>query len=243
MRLAPTIELGFMASEAVTEYLRRAPAPVSLKKLKSDLHLSDVDTSAAFVWPNYRGAARFWHRDPAEVIREKMLHVLADAALTRKDVIAQVTRNCYNCGRKPAEQALAGLTKEGVIKTARIFGQTALHYRADRPQTLAATSMRMLMERLKKFDAGQQSDLPERILDAVRRLQPGPGVPVTVQSLRAAIPGAAKPEFDEAVLSLADRQKLFLTTHDHGWALPESEREQLVFDGGQKLYVAVTLRD
>lgn len=92
---------------------------------------------------------------------------------------------------------------------------------------------------------GAQTAAPSsasELLAAVQKLQRGPGVPVSVQELRAAAP-MAKGDFDRAALELADRQLVYLTTHDHGWALPEADREVLIHDGGKKLYVAVTLRD
>jgi hypothetical protein len=74
-------------------------------------------------------------------------------------------------------------------------------------------------------------------------MQSSPGAPVSLPQVRAAFPLTEKAEFDRAVLALADEQKVYLTQHDHGWAMPEAERDLLVHDGGTRLYVAITLRD
>jgi len=87
------------------------------------------------------------------------------------------------------------------------------------------------------------ANLTEGLLAAVRRMQVSPGAPVSLPQVRAAFPGTEKAEFDRAVLALADQQQVYLTQHDHGWAMPEAERGLLVHDGGTRLYVAITLRD
>ena len=183
--------------------------------------------------------------------------------MSKNDLIASVNRRAHNCGAKTAGDAVALLVKEGALKTAKTVSLKAFYYNAAVPAGLVRTSLAVLIERLLKAQVSETeiralldwpqaaaaapaettAAWPDRILDAIRRLESVPSAPVTVQSLHAALPELSKTDFDRLVISLADRQRIYLTTHDHGWALPDPEREQLVWDGGQKLYVAVTLRD
>jgi plasmid stabilization system protein ParE len=242
--------------DSIAAYLKGSPEPVTAKTLIKDLNATAPELSqaarsgAVFVWPRYRNLVRYWSRDPRGLIRERILEILGVTAMTRADLVREVRRRAFHCGTWPAESALRELLREGAVKVAKL-GVGNLYYRAGHPQVLVAPSTAALAERLKRFGAGASIAVPvpgpqaleERIASEIARLQTAPGVPVTVQNLHAVLPGVAKAEFDAAVLALADRQKIYLTTHDHGWALPESERDRLVWDGGQKLYVAVALRD
>jgi hypothetical protein len=87
-----------------------------------------------------------------------------------------------------------------------------------------------------------EADLRSSILDAIRQLQPAHGAPVSAHRLRAAVPNAGKQAFDEIVLKLADEQLIHVIRHDHGWALPKNEQDELIFDGGDALYAAVAFR-
>ena len=247
-----------MEVQTIVRYLEEAPAPVSRTKLSKDLrltakladaHLSEaVRSGAAFQWPRLRGAARYWHRDPAVLVREEVLNVATATALTRRELVRAILPRAHDCGTKIAQSTVRALLQEGRLRSEKIIGP-ALCYRTDRPQALVEASYAALRQRLGRLGIGDAematADISpaDALFDQIVLLQPAPGVPVTVRSLRAAMPGMSKAEFDAAVLSLADQQRIYLTTHDHGWALPEAERQELVWDGGQKLYVAVTLRD
>ncbi len=248
--------------ETITERLKQAPAPVTLSKLRKELR-QDVTAALAqameagtiFAWPRYFNSPRYWHRETAPVVREAMLTIARRDAMSKTNLIRATAKMAHNCGVPAAKAALTSLVKSGEVRSAKTVGATGLYYATDTPQALVSASLALLMERLRRLniDAGeistgtgapaQATPLTESTFEAIRRLQPSPGVPVSVQQLRSAMVRASKQELDAAVLSLADAQKIYLTTHDHGWSLPEAEREQLVWDGGQKLYVAVTLRD
>lgn len=254
-----------MQSSEIAEYLGNTPAPVAVKTLLTDLGLrrrisvAEVSSSLeqavrerkAFAWPKYRNSPRYWNRDPSAVLHETILEIAAARVTTKTELVKSAATLAHNHPARAARAAVTALIKEGTLKAAKPVDQL-LVYRADAPGALIDAAMVQLARRLKKLGvdctnlgklAINARALPERVLDSVRRLQPAPGLPVTVQSLRSALPDCSKPDVDNAVLSLADNHKLFLITHDHGWALPEENRQQLVWDGSQKLYVAVTLRD
>ena len=52
----------------------------------------------------------------------------------------------------------------------------------------------------------------------------------------------AKPEFDQAVLSLYRDGRVYLDRHDHPMRLSDVERRDLVCDGAGNYYVGITLR-
>lgn len=244
----------------IVAYLAAAAAPVAIKKIPKSLRptqalLDDaVRAGRAWAWPKLRGAVRYWHSDPDAAIRNEALAAVAERAMTKAELVKTVARRAHSCGTKAADTAVKALIREGALAAAKTVGPTALLYDPRRAQALAEASLAIVRERLRKLDIDAAcvapaavlqpaAPLADQILEAVARLQPGPMIPVTAPALRAALPAVSKAEFDACVLSLADGQKLFLTLHDHGWALPETEREQLVWDGGTKLYVAVTPRD
>ena len=247
-----------MEVQTIVRYLEGEPAPVSRAKLSKDLrltakqadaHLSEaVRSGAAFQWPRLRGAVRYWHRDPAVLVREEILNVAAGSALTRRELVRAISPRAHDCGTKIVQSTVRALLEEGWLRSGKTIGP-ALCYRTDRPRPLVEASFAALSERLRRLGiedaemATADVSPAEALFDQIVLLQPAPGIPVTVRSLRAAMPGMSKAEFDAAVLSLADQRRIYLTTHDHGWALPEAERHELVWNGGRKLYVAVTLVD
>ncbi len=190
--------------------------------------------------------------------RDKLLEIGAEKALTRGELAKEAARGFRRCvSVKQTEELIPGLAREGALtKAVAVAGRRTLFYRAGTFKPL----LRALLDRVKDLgfdrDPSHQTllaavegapappapDLPARILQSLREFEEAPGVPVTVRRLRAALPGIPKTDFDRAVLSLADEQQVYLIRHDHGWALPEAERDQLVYDGGEKLYVGVQLR-
>lgn len=249
--------------DIIVRCLEDSPVPVTRSKLLKELrarerwterqaaaHLAEaVEAGAAVEWPKFHGP-RYWRRAPASLVREEILAIAASEALAKDKLIRAAVRRAHHPGAKLAESALRDLLKEGLLYRQKLLGP-ALYFRSDHPETFAEASFQAVREGLRRFGISEPTErtaaprpTPDgAVLAGIVRLQPSPGVPVTVASLRAAIGGLSKAAFDSAVLALADQQRIYLTTHDHGWALPEADREQLVWDGGQKLYVAVTLRD
>ncbi len=93
--------------------------------------------------------------------------------------------------------------------------------------------------------------LPHPEIMAAIAASPGAhdGVPIDLTSLRKKFPQLSKAGFDRAILRLADERLIYLTTHDHGPALPASRQADLVSDpktkghGRPSLYVAAQLRN
>jgi hypothetical protein len=214
--------------------------PVSLKRLQKEFAWNPETLEAVF----------------AAAARKKVLEIASRQALPKGLLAKEAARSfrrCYSSNK--IEKLVAALAREGRLRKAvAVIGPSTLYY----PDGAIEPLVSAFYERLKKlgFDENEIRDARERviggrpdvaelaarILDQLRRLEEGPGVPVNVRRLRAAFPGVPKADFDRAVLSLAGRNQILLIEHDHGWALPEHEREILVYDGGTKLYVGVKLR-
>lgn len=260
---SPAVELA--------AYLREVPGPVTLKHLqqvarrrwkwsneKTVEALSQaVSAGGAFSWKT-RATVGYWHSAAEAVIRERLLRLAEVQALAGPALAAQASRQKPACSRDFAEGVLKTVLREGSIKSASVLGQSRLLYSAQHPAALVKAAFIGLQAKLTKLGFDWQTfavtpDLeappPEtaaspdsEILDAMRRLQQAPGIPVTAHELRNALPHLSKADLDRAVLNLADREKVHLIAHNQGWALEEAQRNQLIHDGGRSLYVAITLR-
>ena len=83
-----------------------------------------------------------------------------------------------------------------------------------------------------------QTDLSQRILDALQARPGGMGTPHLREQL-----GADKPAFDQAMLSLYRARKIHLDEHDWPAGLNEAQKEELVGDGKGRYYVAAGIRE
>lgn len=265
------------AVQAIRGLLEDEPAPRSLKQIQKELRRKHrwteaqtveamreaIASGAAHSWPQYQNSPRYWHCNAERFLRDRMLEIAAETALTKKDLVSKAARVAHH-SRAQAELMHKALVTEGELKRRRsLVGRSTLSYRSGAPQALLAALVQALREKLPRFgfnesdlvrvlSAGSEpgetpaariADLPKQILERLRQLQTEPATPVTVHRLRAAFPGVSKTDFDKAALALAEQRCVYLTTHDHGWALPESEREHLVYGGDRNLYVAITLRE
>jgi len=210
---------------------------------------------------------RYWHCDEKAFIQERLLEIAGVEALSAKELVARASRISKGCTQAAVEKEFKALKQARQIVGKKIFGPSVLYYIDGSPGALVKGSIRVLRDKLRKSGLTEaqieselkgiaqapvssspveapasRKDLGASIADALRQLEPAHGAPVTVHRLRSAIPEADKRAFDEAVLKLADQQVLSLTRHDNGWALPKEEREELIFDGGDALYVAVAFR-
>jgi hypothetical protein len=252
----------------VTEYLRSAPAPVTGKNLQKALkkqpQMAEEEVTAALTeavqagrvhaWPGR--SPRYWHRAPKAFIQEQLQEVASEEALSGEELVARAARKCLGCAQPLVKKELDALKKAGNIIAPPIFAKK-LYCTPGSHRALVRGSLKELRQKLLKAGASNDEiqselagpavpavppDLAERIATALRGIEPVHGAPVPVQQLRAAVPDLTKQEFDRAALALADRQQVYLSRHDHGWALSKDEQEKLVHDGGDALYVAIAFR-
>ncbi len=210
---------------------------------------------------------RYWHSDMKAFVQERLLEIAGLEALSAKELVARAARISKGCTQADVEKEFKALKQARRIVGKKIFGQSVLYYIDGSPGALIKGSIQVLCDKLRKSGVTDEQiesefkgivqppvsslpvetpaprgDLGASITSALRQLEPAHGAPVSVHRLRSALPDADKRAFDEAVLNLADQQVVYLTRHDHGWALPQEEREELIFDGGDALYVAVAFR-
>lgn len=214
----------------------------------------------------FAGRSFFWREEQDRFLRARLL--AASAEPVSKAALLRSAASRGRTGRADLERVLKTLLAAGDIRCVGApFSRQLLYFRKDAGMAYlraSAAGMAKLFARFREAGAtpaevqglvsellgGENQtvrmpvrrELADQIHQRLRQMTPADPAPVTVQQLRAAFPGADKQEFDQAVLALAQQHRVWLTTHDHGWALPPDGRDQLVFDGGRNLYVAVTLR-
>ena len=79
----------------------------------------------------------------------------------------------------------------------------------------------------------------DRMLEEMRKLEPGWTAPVSIRELREAMSGVDEAEFDRAALKLRNQQRVFLSEHD----FPQAERPEalrLLVREGDRYFVAIT---
>jgi hypothetical protein len=273
---------GLNAVAAVRDALHSSPAPLNIKALQVKTRhrlTSDDVTSAltelvqsrqAYSWPAFRRVPRYWHCDAEGYIRERILEIASEVALTKPQLATRAAKKTHRCSKNRVGKSLAALVNEREVVKAKTAGRV-LYFKAGASKALIAGALDILRQTLLRAgvteleirsaglgsgretahmrEASEPQSKPDstpglagRILAALRELEPTPGAPVTANALRARVADAGKAEFDRAVIQLAEQQQVYVTRHDHGWALPESDRQELIHDGGTNLYVAVATR-
>jgi len=263
---APTASWDTAATD-VLHALQSSPAPITARQLRQQIkgrRTTDEELTSALTglvregaihtWPSYRNAARYWHFNPDDYIRDRILEIASEAALSKKELVTRSARAAHRCPQTRVEKNLMELVRSGAMRVGKPLG-TSLYYRSGSTKALVTAALNVLTERLLRLGVPQGEipqaqqhamrrapDLSTRILDTLCELEPSPGAPVTARALRARLQDVEKMEFDRAVIGLAESQRVYVTRHDHGWALSEQDRQQLIHDGGANLYVAVARR-
>ncbi len=88
----------------------------------------------------------------------------------------------------------------------------------------------------------RHNDAPALLLEAVRTLEPVPGVPVSTLRLRNHFPNMPKHEFDSAALELRKRQDVFLSQHADPYNISAQDKDLLIDGQDGTYYVAIALR-
>jgi Recombinase len=88
---------------------------------------------------------------------------------------------------------------------------------------------------------GTAQSTADRMLEEMRKLEPGWTAPVSIRELREAMTGVDAAEFDRAALELWREQRVYLSQHD----FPQGERPETVkcmVRHGDRYFVAITAR-
>lgn len=249
--------------------LMSAAKPLSFSQLKKSLRLSDpelktlleaaVAQSAVFRWPDYRKSQYFWSK-PADISAQEVIMVLASAeALSRTTLISRSCRQVKGFSQQGMDRIVKNLIASGELQTVPAFTSGKLLIRAGIAAPYVAAARKFIEEKFRKASlspaelfssaptvsaATQEtsSDLPRRILDLLRSIEPIIGVPVTTQRLRQKLPEITKQDFDSAALELRKLHEVSLSLHHDPHNLSEVERDILIDGQDGAYYVAIAIR-
>jgi hypothetical protein len=229
-----------------------------------------LSARAAFRWPSGK-TYKVWRIEPQAFVTERLLKAAGEVALAEPALLRRATAGKL-ANSKQAQEVFRKLVAEGALRRLpRVQGRGFVYAPSTGSHAYLASSAGDLGKFFERFrqagatnaeilafmatslgeaapavvpsTAPQPRQLADELYRKLRELTRGEMIPLTVHRLRAEFLTVPKADFDRAALELAEKQRVYLTTHDHGWALPQEEREQLVNDGGGNLYVAIALRD
>lgn len=242
------------AAATIREILARASAPVPLKTLVKQSRFPDEvlrQTLALeegrhriFRWPDARRQPRFWSIAPAEFARAQILQIASECALPATELTKHARKKVHGYPDKQLRSLVQQLVKDKELRRYPGFGrESGLLGSAGHPAAYveAARRFKEKIDAKVRAEAGSV-DAAASILEAMRRLEPVAGVPVSVKELRAALPVLAKSEFDGAALALWKERKVFLSRHDYPRSLPPEDLALLIAGPDGNVYVAITAR-
>ncbi|MFN7925341.1 MAG: hypothetical protein U0Q16_34905 [Bryobacteraceae bacterium] len=201
--------------DRIAELLRSAPKPITFKTLLAKTRLdaialqSALETaaanSAAFRWPDHGASKqRFWHQSADECAKQAVLDVAARQAISRGELIKRARKLGPGFSDALLARAVSNLAAEGQLRSVPSFTSGKLLMKSGASEAYAAGARAFLARKFEKagIDLGvllaaapdptpKHSAVPERILEAMRHLDPGAfeqGYPVSAWKLRRALP-------------------------------------------------------
>ena len=253
---------------AVLETLRKSAKPLHSLSIKKSLpkvfRVSELQVSEVLAQLTSLGSIHLWGKagkrtvysltTPDQRARESLLQVLGEPASAKKIIAAARQRlTGLPAASKLLTKALPTLVEEGLArrhpKTGETFSRPPQNlpfedafaelirrYSGISPAELRAAALRIL---------GPESNLEDSIQQALLAVQPAArqgAVASLIDVRRHLTPPPAKADFDQAVMDLARRGVLSLHEFMGHLQIVDEEREQLVFDGIERYYGAVTFR-
>jgi len=259
-------------SERIIACVRAAEKPIAFGKLlkaanatKAEAEFLDALTSATnggqvHRWPDYRKVHYFWHASADEKAREAVLAVAAVQALSKTGLSKAAVKQVQGFPHKSMDLMISAIIAEKHLKAVPAFASNSKLFVLPNDSQAYFNAGRSFIEaKIRKADfdpaaffIGNSSAhdklavVPEAaadlILEAVRKLEPVPGVPVPTLRLRNYLPNIAKSEFDAGALELRRRQEVFLSLHADHYNISETEKDFLIDGGDGTYYVGVALR-
>ncbi|MDX1983406.1 MAG: hypothetical protein SFV51_24250 [Bryobacteraceae bacterium] len=185
-------------------------------------------------WPGRQG---YWNRDPVAHARGVLLEIAAGRPFAEMELARELKSRIPQC--QPKE-----LIREAVSKGQLLY--------AGKPPFLYTKEL-LLREVLRAFaqsgsDPGLMKESPpapsgaaQTVARVFEAIEARTNVLIPVQRLRAApeLRNLSKEEFDRAVLDLFALHRVMLHEHHGPYTLSESERRELVADGGERYYAGI----
>src|SRR3954452_10230478 len=132
------------AADAIKQILRDAASPQTLKNLQKLMRSRQgtapeivtaeltelVRDQNVYQWPAFRRATRYWHCHPDQFVRDRIVELASNAALTKSELLNRVRKVSHGCSENFVDSNVKGLIGEGKIVKARTVGQSDLLYAA-----------------------------------------------------------------------------------------------------------------
>jgi hypothetical protein len=257
------------ATQRIVAILEPALKPVTFGQLKKAAHLDNAGTTraleaainqgAVFRWPDYRRSQYFWRQSPMETARQAVLTIASGEAYSRSRLAERARRTIPGFSIKEMNRIVSDLISTRELQQVPAFTTGKLLIRAGAAAAYETTARKFIAEKFRKAGldrvsvpapgsagAGERGaephDAETRILEAIRSLEPVPGVPVSTQRLRNHLKTMDKHDFDRAAIRLRDAGKIFLSLHHDAHNLPQAQRDQLVDSDDGNFHVALAVR-
>lgn len=211
---------------------------------------TDLTPDGIFNWASDKSPL-YWHREPAEEARTRLLKISAEGPVARTKLATLAAKGPPKIGSAIVRLVLDGILGDHrlcLVKTKGVM-HTDAWLKSEIARMLKSVGWERPTSRIQALLASEPEDetvreVAAKIFDAMNRIAFSPGTTVTFYRLRqqpelAHIPKAI---FDEAALLLQQERKALLSLHGHAAALPEEERESFVTDGLGTYYVSIFAR-
>lgn len=245
--------------EQALQFVRESAVPVNFSSLIKKFRIPademrnvlevERERGTLFAWPRFRGQVRFWTQEPGAYLREQVLSIVTERAVSAKDLAGLVKKRSHGCPEKQVAAIVQQLLRDQVIRKYPALGREKfLLGPAGNPEAYAAAGRIAIQAILEKVAAAGASIpeparlVPERMLEMMGRLEPSHSAPVSVRELRTALPDLTKDEFDQAARELRRQQRVFLSRHDFPQSLSGEDRAALIDGKDGSYYVAITAR-
>ena len=179
-------------------------------------------------WPTYRRSQIFDTRPLRSAVEDAFVAALDDAPLT----VAQAA--------KPISQLLGRVSEKSVLAELRgVAPKLAAARKIMQVPVSRQSVVYMSIPYLGRLVPAKPavSSIEKPILDAVTRLQPGPGNYARVDQLRQSV--EFRRLFDAAVITLADQGKLVLAPYGGPRPQTDEERSRYVEDAAGQLFIGI----
>ncbi len=252
--------------ERILTTVRDAKKPVSFKALAKLVKAGDdplraelesaVEAGEVYRWPDYRRSQYFWCVSLEQKAREAILEVAATRALSKSDLSKTAAKKLPGLPVKRVAAVLSDLLAANQLQTLPGFkGRSKLLVQAGDSEAYFDAARAFVEGKIRSagfdpaaFFGGNAPppappvDTAGLLLEAVRSLEPVPGVPVSTLRLRNHLPRLAKHEFDAAALELRRKQAVFLSLHADPYNLSGEDKNLLIDGQDGTYYVAVAIR-
>jgi len=211
-------------------------------------------------WPDRGRSQYFWHLAPEQAAREALLTAAATEALSKALLSKQTAKKLFGFPVKRMGSVVSVLIAEKQLHAVPGFaGKSELVIRPGDQEVYFNAARSYVSEkiRLAGFDpaaffkenfpvheklTNANVDAAALVLEAVRRLEPVKGVPVSTLRLRNHLSSLSKHELDAAALELRKKQLVFLSEHVDPYNISQEDKNLLIDGRDGTFYVAIAIR-